>query len=415
MDYSNYFLDIRPTSSYNFFVMEALPLNKKLYTDFMHSTTGLPHNHRRTRSINTFCMNMKKLADSLSSDIDINYRRIINYEANQTKFHQIFVSKYDDDTGNNIYTKLNNFYPLAIDNHPKFSGQYFNNNFEFAPLISNNINEQLPAEKVLYKASILPMYPMIFMSTIGAHETFGPSFLTSLSIRLSSLGSIPMVNISCSTKGGKIIQASKPLTRIQPSIEEKDYIQLISPTTGVGITELNNDFKNLYRPSTMIDCLLDVNEAHKTLEKFKTKMFKKNSFNFVDKFRIVEFELEINNSVEFSYTQASSNFELVDDNLGPTFAKLADRSVSGSVTFFSVSPNFITPIYESGITMYFGGPFFYPITFVNWNKPTVTANPGSGYLHKVSFKAKLPSKTGFYMNDLPVSEFDIKFSDLAKL
>jgi hypothetical protein len=396
--------------------MEALPLNKKTYTDFMHSTTGLPHNHRRTKSINTFCINLKKLADTLSSDIDINYRRIINYEANQSKFNQLFVSKYDDDSGNNIYAKLNSFYPLAIDNHPKFSGQYFNNNFEFAPLISQTgENEQLSAEKVLYKASVIPMYPMIFMSTIEAHETFGPSFLNSFSIRLSSMNSIPMVNISCSTKGGKVIQASKPLTTTYPTVEEKDYIELNSPKTGMGVTEINNDFKNLYRASTIIDCLLDVNESHKTLEQFKTKMFKKNNINNVDRSRIVEFDLEINNSIDFTYTQASNNFELVDDNLGPTFAKLSDRNVSGSITFYSISPNFITPIYESGLSMFFGGPFFYPIPYVNWNKPSVTANPGGGYLHKVTFKAKLPSKTGFYMDSLPVSEFDLKFSDLAKL
>lgn len=396
--------------------MEALPLNKKRYTDLMHSTTGLPHNHRRTKTINTFCINLKKLADSLSSEIDTNYRRIINYEANKSKFHLLFVSKYDDDSGSSIYNKLNNFYPLAIDNHPKFSGQFYNSNLEFAPLISQNgVNEQLPAEKILYKASVLPLYPMIFLSTIAAHETFGPSFLTSFSIRLSSIGALPIVNISCSTKGGKILQASKPIIATQPTVETKDYIQLTNLATGVGFTEENNDFKTIYRTSSIIDCLLDINESHKTLEKFKSKMFKKNSINAVDKNRIVEFELDISNSIEFTYTQASSNFELVDDNLGPTFAKLADRNVSGSITFFSISPNFITPVYESGLSMYFGGPFFYPIPFVNWNKPTVTANPGGGYLHKVTFKAKIPSKTGFYVNDLPVSEFDIKFSDLAKL
>jgi hypothetical protein len=396
--------------------MEAVPLNRNLYQELMATTTGLPHNHRRTRALNTFCMNIRLLAENLSSEININNRRVINYETFQDNFKPLFISKYDDDTGSNIYSKLNSFYPLTVDNHPRFSEQVFTNNFEFTPLISDNAdNEQLAAEKILYKASILPMYPMVFLSTIEAHETFGPSFLNSFSISLSSMGSIPMVDISCSTKGGKMIEVSKPFERPNLLIETKDIIKLNSVGTGATIEEIADDFKNLYRATSMIDCLFDPNESHKTFEGFKKKMFSKNNPNYVTRDRIVEMSLDVTNEISFSFTQSTNEYMVLDDNTGPTFANLNNRVVSGSFTVFSISPNVITPVYESGITMYFGGPFFYPIPLVNWNNATVTANPGGGYLHKITFKAKLPSKTGFYVDNLPVSEFDIKFSDLANL
>lgn len=416
MDYNNYFLDIRPTSSYNFYVMEAVPLNRNLYQELMATTTGLPHNHRRTRALNTFCMNLRLLSENLSSDVNINNRKVLNYEAYQDNFKPLFISKYDDDTGSNIYSKLNSFYPLTMDNHPRFSEQVYSNNFEFTPLISDNIdNEQLEAEKILYKASVLPMYPMVFLSTIEAHETFGPSFLTSFSINLSSMGSIPMVDISCSFKGGKILEVSKPLERPTLLTESKNIIQINNVATGASIGETAVDFKNLYRATSMIDCLFDPNESHETLEKFQTKMFKKNNVNYVTRDRIVGMSLDISNELSFSFTQSTNDYMVLDDNTGPTFANLNNRTVSGSFTVFSISPNVITPVYESGITMYFGGPYFYPIPIVNWNNATVTANPGGGYLHKITFKAKIPTKTGFYVDNLPVSEFGIKFSDLAKL
>ena len=416
MDYNNYFLDIRPTSSYNFYVMEAIPLNRNSYQELMNTTTGLPHNHRRTRALNTFCMNLRLLSEKLSTDININNRKVINYEANIDNFKPLFVSKYDDDTGGNIYSKLNSFYPLTLDNHPRFSEQIFNNNFEFTPLISDNTdNEQLEAEKIIYKASVLPMYPMVFLSTIEAHETFGPSFLSTFSINLSSMGSIPMVDISCSSKGGKIIEVSKPLERPTLLTESKNIIQINNVATGASIGETSIDLKNLYRATSMIDCLFDPNESHSTLEKFQTKMFKKNNPNYVTRDRIVGMSLDISNEITFSFTQSANDYMVMDDNTGPTFANLTNRTVSGSFTVFSISPNIITPVYESGITMYFGGPFFYPMPVVNWNNATVTANPGGGYLHKVTFKAKIPSRTGFYVDNLPVSEFGINFSDLASL
>ena len=90
---------------------------------------------------------MRDVARAITSEVDINSRHLIYFDANVEKFHPLFVSAFDDDTGSNVYSKLNSFYPLAIDNHLKFSGQVYNNNLTFAPLISNTTeNEQLKAD-----------------------------------------------------------------------------------------------------------------------------------------------------------------------------------------------------------------------------------------------------------------------------
>lgn len=419
MDYNNYILNIKPSSAYAFFVSELLPLNGN-YKSFMQTTTGIPINRRRSKNLNTFCMNLRNLARSLSSEIDNNSRHVIYFDANIEKFNPLFVSAFDDDLGSNVYSKLNSFYPLAIDNHLKFSGQLYNNNFTFAPLISDTTaNEQLAAEKTIYKASIMPMMPLGFVSTIEAHESFGPSFLSSLSINLSSVGSIPMVDIRCSFVGSKLIKIIKPSFNITPTIEQKEIINLTVAGTGTsGVLTTNEssyNFKNVYRSATIIDCLFDPNECHTSLSGFKKKMLAITNINNVSRDRIVEISLDINNEIEMVYTQPTYGYVILDDNVGPSFAKLNSRTVKGSFTVYSIEPSYITPSYENGITFYFGGPFFYPIKKVNFNNPTTEIKPGGGYLHKVTFTAKLPYRTGFYAYNLPVSEFNINFGTLSRL
>lgn len=420
MDYSNYFLNIRPSSSYAFFVSELLPLSSS-YRDYMQTTTGIPVNKRRTKNLNTFCMNMRDLARALTSEVDINSRHVIYFDANVEKFNPLFVSAFDDDLGSNVYAKLNSFYPLALDNHLKFSGQVYNNNLTFAPLISDNSNnEQLTAEKTIYKASIMPMMPLGFISTIEAHESYGPSFLSSFSISLSSVGSIPIVDIRCSFVGSKLIKIVKPSFNITPTIEPKDIINLpfagSGTSGGIGTSsESSYNFKNVYRSATIIDCLFDPNECHTSLSNLKKKMLSITNLNNVSRDRIVEISMEVSNEIEMVYTQPTFGYIVMDDNVGPTFAKLNSRTVKGSFTVYSVEPNYITPSYEGGVTFYFGGPFFYPIKKVNFNNPTTEIKPGGGYLHKITFTAKLPYKTGFYVDDKPVSEFNINFGSLRRL
>jgi hypothetical protein len=90
--------------------------------------------------------------------------------------------------------------------------------------------------------------------------------------------------------------------------------------------------------------------------------------------------------------------EYFGDKIGPKFAALSDRTVSGTITFFSFDKDVVLPN-TSGLTMYFGGPFFYSMRYVDWNNPTVSIEPNSGYTHKYTFKARLTDDVSFPQSD----------------
>jgi hypothetical protein len=415
VEYIDYALDIRPTSSYNLFIAEVFALDKNVLDLLMSTSIGLPQNVRRKRLINTYSLDIHRLSRILSSDINQNYRSVISYNAFKDNFNQLYVSSFNDDSGN-IYEGLTNFYPLNVDNYLKFSGQKYTADFEFSPLISiTGDSAQINAEKTIYKASVFPMFPIIFFTNIPAHDSYGPSFLSSINFNMSTIDNVPMVNISCSTVGGKSIEVEKPIERFMPETDTFQPILLNFPESETLFEESTTDFKNLYRASSILDCLIDVNKAHKTVEELQTSLQNRNNKNSLISERIVGFNLQIQNNIEFVYTQPEIDNQILDDNVGPKYAKLSSRTVSGSFTIYSVEPNIITPSYENGITLYFGGPFFYPLPKVNWNNPKVTIKPGGGYLHEISFLAKLPKNTGFFSDNYPVSEIGINFSVLKNL
>jgi hypothetical protein len=107
MNYNNYFLNLKPSSAYAFYIAELLPLSSA-YKNFMQTTTGIPINRRRSKNLNTFCMNMRDLAASLTSEIDINSRHVIYFDANIEKFKPLFVSSFDDDTDDEMQVDTNN-------------------------------------------------------------------------------------------------------------------------------------------------------------------------------------------------------------------------------------------------------------------------------------------------------------------
>ncbi len=415
MEYIDYALDIRPSSSYNIYVAEIFKLDQNTLTLLMSTTIGLPQNVRRKRLINSFSLDIHKLARTISSDINQNYRSVVDYSAFQNNFHPLYVSSFNDSSGD-PYSGLPNFYPLNVDNHLKYSSQKYTADFDFSPLISiSENNEHLNAEQVIYKASIFPLYPILIFSTIDAHDSYGPSFVSSMNFNMSTINNAPVVNISCNTVGGKIIEISKPTERTLPATDTFQPILLNFPESETLFEESTVDFKNLYRSSSILDCLIDPNTAHPNVESLQTAIQSRNSPDSLVSERIVGFNLSIQNGIDFIFTQSQYKNLVLDDNVGPKYAKLTSRTVSGSFTIYSVEPNIITPSYENGITLYFGGPFFYPIPKVNWNNPKVTIKPGGGYLHEISFLARLPEKTGFFSNPYPVSEFGINFEDLKDM
>jgi hypothetical protein len=109
-----------------------------------------------------------------------------------------------------------------------------------------------------------------------------------------------------------------------------------------------------------------------------------------------------------SFFNGNNYMQYAGDRVGPKFLSLKSRTVSGSITYFSYS-NTAPILNTSGLTMYFGGPFLFPMYNVDWSNPVVTVRPNGGYQFEYKFIARFASNaniTAFAGSDnYPVSEF----------
>ena len=116
--------------------------------------------------------------------------------------------------------------------------------------------------------------------------------------------------------------------------------------------------------------------------------------------------MTINQSINLEYTNPYHNGVYKRDVVGPKFAGLENRDVTGSITYFAFNK---TLDFENttSLTVYLGGPFFYAMKYVDWSNPTVNIMPGGGYTHTYNFRARLPEDVSFPSSDLTklVSEF----------
>jgi hypothetical protein len=104
----------------------------------------------------------------------------------------------------------------------------------------------------------------------------------------------------------------------------------------------------------------------------------------------------------------SSNPTYFGDKVGPRFASLTSREVSGSIKIFSYVNTSIINKNSTPLTMSFGPLYFYRIKNVDWSNPDVQINPTGGYTHEYKFVARLGEFTAFFgTGNKLVSEFFI--------
>lgn len=159
----------------------------------------------------------------------------------------------------------------------------------------------------------------------------------------------------------------------------------------------------------MIDCMIDTAE-YQTLAELKSAIT--SGISLPPVYKIIGFDLSISQEINLTHTYPGAideNFmlEYYGDKVGPKFASLGSRDVTGSIKFFSFDRDIVLPNTTS-LTMYFGGPFFYSMKYVDWSNPTVSIEPNSGYTHTYKFRARLTDNVSFPQSDnldQVVSEF----------
>lgn len=423
-----------PTKGHNIFVVALNDLNNEIYRDlFVSLGTGFAFNINKYR-IPGFIWDMYTLAKkiptttrSIENDDLFLERHTIEYDENYYK--RIWTTGFDDDPGSELFSPLSSFYPMALDNKLSFEKQQYRiNSFNFNPLVSEDgKNEQQSGEDAIYKAAIMPLFPLFFATSNSAHLSYGPVFMDSFSIDVNGMNSLADVEIKCSFVGGKTLISPEKINIVKPDIEEDPREITFDGFTTYEI----QDYKN-YRTANLSDCLISFFEPVSTKHSdLKTELFKnlgitqskdstKTNYVFTTKSnanKIVGMNINITQNINLTHTNPVLDDGSYSDAVGPKFASLESRVVKGSVSIFNAKlEDYLDKYPSSAITLYFGGNFLFHLKNVDWSNPRVSMSPAGSRIHTWNFTARLPQDAGFWGgNKTAVSEFYMDYKSILEL
>ena len=423
-----------PTKGHNIYVIALNDMNQEIYRDLYNSLgSGFTFNLNKYR-IPGFVWDMYSLVKKLPTstrtvELDNFYitRHTIEYDENLYK--RIWITGFEDDPGSSLFQPLNSYYPMALDNTLSFERQQYKiSNFSFNPLVSDNgENEHEPAENTIYKAAIVPLFPLFFASSNSAHLSYGPVFMESFNINVEGKNSLSDVNITCSFLGGKTLISPEIVPIIKPDIEADPKTVEFDRFEPYEI----QDYKN-YRTANMSDCLISFFEPEKRIHsELKKELFDnlkitqskdtaKTNYVFTSKTntnKIVAMSLNVSQTIGLTHTNPILDNGTYTDVIGPKFAALDKRLVTGSVTIFNAKiDDYLDKYPSSSLTMYFGGNFLFHMRDVDWSNPVVSMTTNGSRYHTWNFTARLSQDAGFWGGNVTaVSEFDIDYRSVLNL
>lgn len=397
---------IFPASGHNIYVVELAPFNRaQAYFQQFKYFGGyrIAKNITGSRSHLWDLYLLSLYAKNASSGIYVTKRFSSDYKP-------LYCSNFTDNAGQNVYQPIKNFSGLSVLNHPTFGNYQYSGNFSFNPILSTNVNQQYPAEIILYRASYIPLYPLLFCSSIPTHRSFGPAFINSFNISVDGMENLGDVEISCSVSGGRSLISPTGVTIYRPFLNQ-NYIKMktLNPSDNQFNTNESNNFQDKYRAINLSDCAF-YQGLFLNFNDFANAVQKSYSSNNMPIYKIVSMSLTIDQNINFSYTYPGYSFDnsLTEytDVVGPRFASLESRIVKGSLKLFSPQNYSFITTNASSLTLYFGSVFYYTMKNVDWQQPVVSISPGGGYFIEYNFIARLPEETAFNGFANPrVSEF----------
>ena len=157
---------IYPASGHNIYVCELAPYNNpSLYIQQLKSFGGY-RMAKNTTGSRSHLWDLYLISANMTNRASLGYyftKRFSN------DYKPLYCSNFTDNAGDNIYQPVQNFSGLSVLNHPAFSNYQYSGNFSFNPILSTNINQQYSAEVIMYRASFIPLYPLLFCSSIPTH------------------------------------------------------------------------------------------------------------------------------------------------------------------------------------------------------------------------------------------------------
>lgn len=388
-----------PSSGHNIYVCELAPFTATgLYYQQLKSFGGF-RIAKNTTGSRSHLWDLYLLSANMSNRATHSSGNFFYKRFNTNEYKPLFCSDFGDNAGQSIYQSLDNFSGLAVLNHPKFSGYQYSGNFSFNPLLSTAFSRQYEAEQIIYRASFIPLYPLLFCSSIPTHKSFGPAFLNSFKISVDGMDQLGDVNISCSIIGGRSVISPENVTLSRP-ILSNNYLKMktLNDSDSPRITDESNNFVDKYRSMNLSDCAFAVG-LYTNFNDFKRAVLTSYSAFNMPIYKIVSMSLNISQSVNFTFTypgySIGNNLYEFYDVAGPRFASLGDRKVTGSIKLFSPQNYPFITTNSSSLTMYFGNVFYYTMKNVDWQQPDVTISPGNGFFIEYNFTVRLTEFTAF--------------------
>ena len=403
---------IFPASGHNIYVCELAPTNNRFLYSQQIKNFGGYRIAKNTTGSRSHLWDLYFLSANMIGKVT-HISKNFFYKRFSSDYKPLYCSTFTDNAGSDIYQPVQNFSGLSVLNHPTFTNYKYSGSFSFSPILSTNINQQYPAEIILYRASFIPLFPLMFCSSIPTHKSFGPAFLSSFNISVDGTNQLGDVDISCSLVGGRSVISPEGVTVYRPFLNN-NYIKMksLNENDNQFNTDESNNFQDKYRAINLSDCafypaLFTGNTAFRDFAKAVQNSYSSNNMPI---HKIVSMSLSIQQSIDFTYTYPGYSFKnnLIEftDVAGPRFASLSRRTVTGSLKIFSPQNYSFVNTNASSLTLYFGSVFFYSMKNVDWQQPVITINPGNGYFIEYNFAVRLTEFTAFNgLGNPRVSEF----------
>lgn len=332
--------------------------------------------------LDQYVWNMYDLANSISTKSVDNFGIIPSDDEN---WHVVFAESFKDDVGSKYISTVDTFNPVSTFTNPNASNLTSEPRLEFYPIITSNpeVTTTNASNRILYNCCIYPAYPVAFTSSISSNTHYGPVFARKISI---SINEKQPVRMYLEFTGGKSL---KPDKKENISLTEDNYYRTLSFydfAYAYQVFDTEENFLNFYKNSTA--------QSRSTAE------------------RIIDVRLEIDNKYVPTVTArnlSKSSFNSIEQ--GPKFIQLNERTVYGSITYISDSPDFVIPN-STALTFHFGDIFYFPMEKVYWQKHTVDVTAAKNYTHTFNFIAvavNLAVSNGFKSSTrgMYVSEFKV--------
>ena len=407
-----------PTNAQKFYVMSLTRLAPEIWSDA--NQLGLTVIKRGPRHP-CYVWDLHLLADATGTPDTDGFNTLDPADPN---WQELWPSDYSDDAGSAAIERLSTAFAVNVFTHLSSLKHIYTAKLAFSPIYAEQDQadpyaaleqdtQVREAEKLLWYTALFPAYPLVFGTTFQNSEPYGPVFMSNMQFSASGAGHNSDVEITASFTGGKAL-------RMQTMTPAPDVLRDATVAPAV----LSNNFTSTpvpmpmpygtqdyfpYRTAMFSDCLMGQDIWIDPIQMSQDLELTNQLEQLDPQARVVDIQLSIDQQYEYKAPQPKAPRDITH---GPRWIALRSRTVKGVIRIYSVLNEPLQFQNSPNLTLFFGGPFIFPMPNVDWQYPIGKFKAGEGYVYEYQFIARVAPDAitkGFTDEaaDYPVSEFAI--------